>query len=166
MIRGCKRTEKGRFKWDTLMLKLPLAGRMTRMINISRFTRTLSTLLGGGVPLLVSMDIVKNVVQNRVIFKAIAEARESITEGQSIAKPLITSNQFPPMVTHMIAIGEKTGELEHMLVVVADAYDVQVETRISQMTSLLEPLMIIIMGGVVALIVVAMILPILQLQLT
>ena len=117
-------------------------------------------------PLLVSMDIVKNVVQNRVIFKAIAEARESITEGQSIAKPLITSNQFPPMVTHMIAIGEKTGELEHMLVVVADAYDVQVETRISQMTSLLEPLMIIIMGGVVALIVVAMILPILQLQLT
>ncbi|OGQ35378.1 MAG: type II secretion system protein GspF [Deltaproteobacteria bacterium RIFCSPHIGHO2_12_FULL_43_9] len=166
LIRRWKRTEKGRFKWDTLMLKLPLAGRMTRMINISRFTRTLSTLLGGGVPLLVSMDIVKNVVQNRVIFKAIAEARESITEGQSIAKPLITSNQFPPMVTHMIAIGEKTGELEHMLVVVADAYDVQVETRISQMTSLLEPLMIIIMGGVVALIVVAMILPILQLQLT
>src|SRR3990167_3411867 len=166
LIRRWKRTEKGRFKWDKLMLKLPLAGRMTRMINISRFTRTLSTLLGGGVPLLVSMDIVKNVVQNRVIFKAIAEARESITEGQSIAKPLITSNQFPPMVTHMIAIGEKTGELEHMLVVVADAYDVQVETRISQMTSLLEPLIIIIMGGVVALIVVAMILPILQLQLT
>lgn len=166
LVRRWKRTEKGRFKWDTLMLKLPLAGRMTRMVNISRFTRTLSTLIGGGVPLLVSMDLVKNVVQNKVIFKAIAEARDSISEGQSIAKPLIASNQFPPMVTHMIAIGEKTGELEHMLVVVADAYDVQVETRITQLTSLLEPLMIIIMGGVVALIVVAMILPILQLQLT
>lgn len=161
-----KKSEKGRFKWDTFKMKLPIVGKLVKMVNISRFTRTLSTLLGGGVPLLVSMDIVKNVVQNRVIYKAIAEAKESISEGQSIAKPLIASGQFPPLVTHMISIGEKTGDLEHMLVVVADAYDIQVETRISQLTSLLEPLMIIMMGGVVGLIVVAMILPILQLQIT
>ena len=166
LLRRWKKSEKGRLSWDQMMLKFPISGKLVQLINISRFTRTLSTLLGGGVPMLVSMDIVKNVVQNRVIYNAVAAARESISEGQSVARPLADSGYFPPLVTHMIAVGEKTGELEKMLVTVADAYDVQVETTITQVTSLLEPLMIVMMGGVVGLIVVAMILPILQMNIS
>ncbi|MFQ5949332.1 MAG: type II secretion system F family protein [Nitrospiria bacterium] len=122
----------------------------------------MSTLLGGGVPMLVSMDIVKNVVQNRIIFNAIAEARESISEGQSVARPLVDSGQFPPLVTHMIAIGEKSGELEGMLEKVSEAYDNEVETAVTGLTSLLAPLMILGMGVVVLFIVLAILLPIFE----
>lgn len=154
-----KRTPKGSNQWDILVLKLPVVGPLARMIAVSRFSRTLSTLLTGGVPILAAMDIVKNVVGNYVLAKAITTARDNVSEGESIAVPLKKSNQFPPIVTHMIGIGEKTGELEHMLLQVSDSYDFQVKTKIDGLTSALEPVMIIVMGVVIAGIVFSIMIP-------
>jgi general secretion pathway protein F len=159
-----KKSEKGTQKFDELLLKAPVLGQMIRMLAIARFTRTLATLLKSGVPLLTAMGIVKALVTNTVLSKVIENARESIKEGESIAGPLKRSGQFPPIVYHMIAIGEKSGSLEEMLTNVADAYDSQVETRISALTSLLEPIMIVMMGGVVAFIVFSILMPILQMN--
>ena len=158
------RTEGGRLKWDRFMLKVPIFGSLSRMIAIARFTKTLSTLLASGVPILTALNIVKNVLGNKVLENVIDEARVSIQEGESIAAPLKRSKQFPPIVTHMIAIGEKSGELEGMLGNVADAYDSQVETKINTLTSLLEPIMIVLMGGVVGFIVFSILLPILKMN--
>ncbi len=157
-------SEKGKQNFDRFILKVPLFGKLVRMISISRFASTLSTLLHGGVPLLVSMDIVKNVIDNHVIKMAVMKARENISEGQSIAGPLRESGEFPPMVTHMISIGEKTGELENMLTTVSQSYDNEVETTLTAMTQILEPLMIVFMGVVVGTIVMAVLLPILELN--
>ncbi|MBI2645995.1 MAG: type II secretion system inner membrane protein GspF [Deltaproteobacteria bacterium] len=157
-------TEKGKRRIDATLLKLPIVGKMVRMISVSRFTSTLSTLLKGGVPLLAAMDIVKNVVDNTLIREALIKAKENITEGQSIAQPLRESGEFPAMVTHMISIGEKTGELESMLNTIADAYDNEVETTITALTQLLEPIMILLMGLGVGIIVMAVLLPILNLN--
>jgi len=159
-----KRTDEGRLKWDALLLKAPILGPMIRMLAIARFTRTLATLLKSGVPLLTAMGIVKALVTNTVLANVIENARESIKEGESIAGPLKRSGEFPPIVYHMIAIGERSGSLEEMLTNVADAYDSQVETRISALTSLLEPIMIVMMGGVVAFIVFSILMPILQMN--
>lgn len=156
-------SENGRPQWDALKLKLPIAGKLARMIAVSRFTRTLSTLLTGGVPMLNAMDIVKNVVNNEVLAKAIREARDNISEGESIAGPLKKSNQFPPIVIHMVGIGEKTGDLEKMLNQVSDAYDFQVKNQITGLTSVLEPLMIILMGCVIGVIVFALMVPMFEL---
>ncbi len=157
-------TEKGREWWDALSLKIPGYGKMRRMIAISRFARTLSTLTGSGVQILEAIDIVKDVVDNAVIRKALIQSRESIAEGKTIAGPLKASGQFPPILTHMIAVGEKTGELEEMLNVVSNAYDSQVDTAIKSMTRLLEPLMILIMGGIIALVALSIFMPMLQLN--
>ncbi len=157
-------TVKGREWWDAFSLKLPLFGKLKRMIAISRFARTMSTMIGSGVQLLDAIDIVKDVVDNAVIRKALIQSRESISEGHSIAGPLKASGQFPPILTHMIAVGEKTGELEEMLNVVSDAYDQQVDVAINSMTRLLEPLMIVLMGGMIALVAVSIFLPMLQLN--
>jgi general secretion pathway protein F len=157
-------TTKGREWWDAVSLKLPIFGKMKRMIAVSRFARTLSTMIGSGVQLLDAIDIVKDVVDNAVIRKALIQSRESISEGHTIAGPLKASGQFPPILTHMIAVGEKTGELEEMLNVVSDAYDDQVDTAINSMTRLLEPLMIIFMGGMIALVALSIFLPMLQLN--
>ncbi|MEM7646366.1 MAG: type II secretion system inner membrane protein GspF [Pseudomonadota bacterium] len=157
------RSESGRPKWDAIRLKLPVAGKLSRMIAVSRFTRTLSTLLAGGVPMLNAMDIVKNVVNNEVLAKAIREARDNISEGESIAGPLKRSNQFPPIVIHMVGIGEKTGDLEKMLNQVSDTYDFQVKNQISGLTSILEPIMIIVMGGVIGTIVFSLMVPMFEL---
>ena len=157
-------TEKGRYRFDKLFLKIPLFGKLARMVAIARFSSTLSTLLKGGVPLLSAMDIVKNVVDNRVIRSILIQARENISEGQPLAAPLKESGEFPAMVTHMISIGEKTGELEAMLNTVSDAYDNEVNTTVNALTQVLEPLMIIIMGISVGFIVMAIILPILDLN--
>ena len=158
------RTPKGREKWDTISLKLPGFGKLRRMIAISRFARTLSTLIGSGVQLLDAIDIVKDVVDNMVIRKALIQSRDSISEGKSISSPLRASGEFPPVLIHMIAVGEKTGELEDMLNVVSDSYDEQVDTAISALTRLLEPLMIVVMGGVIALVAISIFLPMLQLN--
>lgn len=154
-----KNTPAGRNQWDAISLKLPIVGKLSRIVAVSRFTRTLSTLLNGGVPMLTAMSIVRNVVDNEVIGQAIDVARENISEGESIAGPLKKSGQFPPLVIHMINIGEKTGELENMLLQVSEAYDFQVKTSIDGITSLLEPLMIIVMGGVIGIIVFSIMMP-------
>jgi general secretion pathway protein F len=159
-----KSTPNGAAQWDTMLLKMPVIGKMTRMIAVSRFTRTLSTLLVGGVPMLQSLDIVKNVVNNFVLQKALIAARDNISEGENISGPLKKSGEFPPLVIHMINIGEKTGELEVMLTQVSDAYDFQVKNSVEGLTSILQPVMIVFMGIVVGIIVLAIMVPIFQLQ--
>lgn len=157
-----KRSPKGAPKWDALSLKIPIFGAIIRMVAVARFTRTLSTLLTGGVPMLQAMDIVKNVVDNHVISEAIEDARGNISEGETIAGPLKRSGQFPPIVIDMVSIGEKTGELENMLTQVSDAYDFQVKAKIEAMTSLVTPLVTVIMGIVVFIIVISIMMPMFQ----
>lgn len=157
-----KNSDAGRPQWDALSLKFPIFGEMTRMVAVSRFTRTLSTLLTGGVPMLNALDIVRNVVDNAVIAEAIDMARSNISEGESIAGPLKKSEQFPPIVIHMVNIGEKTGDLENMLSMVSDAYDFQVKSKIEGMTALLTPVVTVLMGIVVFIIVIAIMVPMFQ----
>jgi general secretion pathway protein F len=157
-------TPAGKIKKDGLMLKIPIFGQLLRMLAVARFSRTLATLLQSGVPLLKAMDIVKNVLDNARLEAVVQEAAGSIREGQSIAEPLRRSGDFPPIVTHMIAVGEKSGQLEQMLENVARAYDTQVETRVQALTSLLEPLMIVLMGGAVGFIAFAILMPLIQMN--
>jgi general secretion pathway protein F len=149
---------------DTMLLKAPLFGTVIRMVAVSRFSRTLATLLRSGVPLLKAMDIVKNVLGNARLSKVIETATGSIREGESIAGPLKRSGDFPPIVTHMIAVGEKSGQLEQMLENVARAYDTQVETRVQALTSLLEPLIIVFMGAGVGFIAFSILMPLIQMN--
>jgi general secretion pathway protein F len=158
------RTPPGRRRLDALALRLPIMGRLNRLIALSRFSSTLSTLLSGGVALLTALDIVRHVVHNEVIAEAIDAARERIRQGQSIAEPLRASGVFPPLVTHMIAVGELSGELETMLKRVSDTYDHEVETTLGSITSLLSPVMILVMGGVILFIVLAILLPIFEMS--
>ena len=144
------------------MLRLPVVGRAVRLIAISRFTRTLSTLLSGGLPIVRALSTAKDVADNTVLGQAIDEARESITEGASIAQPLRASGEFPPLVTHMIEVGERSGQLEAMLAKVADTYDEQVETMVTRLTALLEPLLILVMVGIVVVIILATLVPLLN----
>ncbi|MCB9026861.1 MAG: type II secretion system inner membrane protein GspF [Bdellovibrionaceae bacterium] len=163
-FKSWKNTKSGERQWDLVRLKIPVIGKIIRMIAVSRFTRTLATLLTGGVPMLNSMSIVRNVVANEVLAEAIDNARDNISEGESIAAPLKKSGEFPPLVIHMISIGEKTGELENMLSQVSDAYDFQVKNSVEGMTSLLGPLMLLFMGGVIGVIVFAVMMPMFQLS--
>jgi general secretion pathway protein F len=157
-------TKRGRIRWDRFKLDMPIAGKIIRMLSIARFSKTLSTLLKSGVPLLSAMSIVRSIVNNQILAKAIDDARESIKEGESIAAPLRRSGEFPPLVIHMIAVGERSGQLEEMLNSVAVSYQDQAETRINSLTTLLEPLMIVFMGGAVGFMVFSILLPILQLN--
>jgi general secretion pathway protein F len=158
------RTGHGRRRLDALALRVPIMGRLTRLIALSRFSSTLSTLLAGGVPLLTALEIVRHVVRNEIIAAAIDAARERIRQGQSIAEPLRASGVFPPLVTHMIAVGELSGELESMLKKVSEAYDHEVETTLGSITALLSPVMILVMGGVILFIVLAILLPIFEMS--
>ena len=157
-------TPPGRLWRDTQALKMPIFGSLFRMLAVSRFSRTLSTLLSSGVPLLKAMEIVKNVLDNAKLEKVIETATGSIREGESIAAPLKRSGDFPPIVTHMIAVGEKSGQLEVMLENVAKAYDTQVDTRVQALTSLLEPLIIVFMGGAVGFIAFSILMPLIQMS--
>jgi general secretion pathway protein F len=159
-----RRTPAGRAVWDGWVLTAPVFGRLIRQIAVARFSRTLATLLKSGVPLLTSLDIVKNIVGNVRLAKVVEASREAIKEGESIAAPLKRSGEFPPLVYHMIAIGERSGQLEEMLTNIANAYDAQVEGRIGALTALLEPVMILVMGAVVAFIVFSILMPILQIN--
>ncbi len=163
-FRRYARTPAGRKNIDRLQLRIPMIGNLNRLIAVSRFCRTLSTLLVSGVPILQALSIVEGTVGNLVIADAIRSAATNIQEGQSIAAPLKASGQFPPLVTHMIAIGERTGELEKMLTTVADAYEEQVETSIAAITSLLAPLAIVVMGGIVLIVALGLLLPMTQLS--
>lgn len=164
LFRRWLRTTKGKLTWDGFVLKVPVFGKVILMLSIARFARTLSTLLASGVALLGAMDIVANVLGNAALEKVVHEAISSIREGQSIAEPLKRSGRFPPIVTHMITIGEKSGQLESMLQSVSDAYDTEVENRVQMLTSLLEPLIIVMMGSVVGFIAVSILMPLIQMS--
>jgi len=161
-FRRWKRSTKGRWRWHSFILAAPVFGPIAMMVAISRFTKTLATLLAAGVPLLQAMDITKGVLGNVVLERVIVEASTSIREGESIAEPLKASGRFPPIVTHMIAVGERSGQLEEMLENVAHAYDSQVEARVTALTSLLEPVLIVVMGGAAGSIAFSILMPLMQ----
>jgi general secretion pathway protein F len=161
-FRAALRTERGRTSFDALKLRIPVLGRVIRQLALARFTRTLSTLLAGGIPIVKALDTSKHVANNTVLGAAVDAAREAITEGASIAAPLRRSGHFPPLVTHMVDVGERSGELEAMLSKVADTYDEQVENSVSRLTALLEPLLILIMVGLVLGIILATLVPLLE----
>jgi type IV pilus assembly protein PilC len=157
------RTERGHYHIDKLLLKVPVLGDVLRKGAVARFTRTLGTLISSGVPILTGLEITARTSGNRVIQEAIMAARSSIREGETIAAPLRESGVFPPMVVQMISVGEETGALDDMLTRIADFYDSEVDTAVDALTSLIEPLMIVFMGGVVGGMVVAMYLPMFKL---
>ncbi len=163
-IQMSRRTDAGRLRFDRYVLGIPYFGKLIKKVALARFARTLSTLLNSGINLLTALDIVKNVVGNMVLSNAIEDARASIREGQSIAPPLKKSGLFPSMIIHMIAVGERSGELEQMLSKAADAYDNEVESSVTGLTSILEPVMILFGGGVVLFIVMAILLPIMSMN--
>lgn len=159
-----KNGRRGRTILDRFKLRLPLFGPLVRKIAVVRFSRTLATLVASGAPLIESLKIVSSIVNNTVISSAIGKAIEAIRAGQSIAGPFRRSRVFPPIVIHMIAIGEASGSLEPMLEKIAQSYEDEVETTVSALTSLLEPVMIVIMGVVVGYIVLSILLPIFQMS--
>jgi general secretion pathway protein F len=161
-LRAAIRTEQGRVRWDAFRLRLPVLGKVVRLLAISRFSRTLSTLLAGGIPIVRALDISKFVANNAVIGAAIERAKESLTEGASLAAPLRASGEFPPLVIHMVDVGERSGELEPMLAKVAENYDEQVENTVTRLTALLEPVLILVMVGIVLGIIFAVLVPMLQ----
>ncbi len=164
MAQAWYRTDAGKQAFDSFSLKVPVFGPIVLRTNVSKFTKTLSTLLGSGVPIITALEITRNVIGNKPISDAVAEAKQKVQEGESLAVTIEKSKRFPPLVVHMIRTGEKTGELEQMLKHVADAYDAEVERKIDSMISMIEPLMIIVMGGVVAVVVIAMLVPMLSIM--
>lgn len=157
-------TEAGREVWHKTLLHMPLFGELTLKMAVSRFARTLGTLLEGGISMLGSLSIVRGLVRNAVLENAIDDTEESVRKGQGLTGPLRRSDEFPPMLLHMTALGERSGQLEKMLIKVADTYDEDVETAVETLVSLLEPVLIICMGIVVAFIVMAVLLPIMDLS--
>jgi general secretion pathway protein F len=156
-------TERGRLFWDRFRLRLPVVGRVVRYIAISRFSRTLATLLAGGLRIIQALDIAKAVAANAVIGLAVERARDAITKGATIANPLRQSGEFPAMVTHMIAVGEASGELDAMLGKVAATYDELVENSLNRLIALMGPVLLIIVAGVVVMIIMSTLLPLLNL---
>jgi type IV pilus assembly protein PilC len=157
-------TESGRYNRDAFVLRLPVFGMLTRKVAVGRFTRTLATLTRSGVPILQALEIVERTAGNEVFAKAVAEAGDSVRNGESLSEPLSRSGEFPPMVTRMIGVGEKTGALEPMLDKIADFYDSEVKALVDTMTSLLEPVLLVVMGVIVGGIIIALFLPIMNLS--
>ena len=163
VLRMWYRTEKGKFAIDGTLLKLPIFGDLFRKAAVARFTRTLSTLLSSGVPVLDALLITGKTSGNKVVEKTILNARQSISEGRTLTEPLIESHVFPPMVCQMINVGETTGALDSMLNKIADFYDDEVDNAVANLTALMEPLVIVFLGIVIGGLVVAMYMPIFQL---
>jgi len=159
-----KKTDKGQRQWDWLMLHVPVFGSLFRKVGLSRFSKTFSTMLKSGVPILGALEIVADTSGNRILSDAISNARENVRRGENLAEPLADSGVFPPMVTRMVSIGEKSGSLEMLLEKISEFYDEQVRATVKQLTSLIEPLMIAIMGILVGTIVLAVFRPIFELQ--
>lgn len=155
---------KGQAQWHAIQLRLPVLGIMTKMINVSRFCSTLGTLLNSGVPILTALTIVKNLIPNVHMKDAVEKARVSVSEGATLTGPLQQSGYFPPLVTHMIRLGEKSGELEPMLKIISENYEDQVQSRISGLTSILEPIMMMFLGVAVGFIVFAVVLPMMDMN--
>jgi len=163
-IRRYVNTPAGREALDARLLKLPVFGSLIRMIAVSRFTRTFGTLLQSGVPALAALDIVKSVVGNTVLANAVQQARENVREGEPIADPLRRSGLFPPVVVQMVAVGEKSGELEKMLLKISDSFDRTVETKLTALMALMEPVIILVMGVIIGFVVIAIMLPMLEMS--
>jgi type IV pilus assembly protein PilC len=162
-LRFYYRTEKGKKVIDSLLLRLPIIGQLIRKVSVAKFTRTLGTLVSSGVPILDGLNITARVAGNKVVEEAILKTRSSIAEGKTIADPLGASGIFPPMVVQMISVGEQTGALDSMLAKIADFYDAEVDQAVSNLTTLLEPIMIVFLGVVVGGVIIAMYLPIFKL---
>jgi len=157
-------TDKGRFKFDSVLLRLPVFGALIAKVAVSKFTRTLSTLVKSGVPILASLEVVGRTCGNKVFERAIESARLGVREGENIAMPLEKSAIFPPMVVKMIEVGEQTGQLEKMLSKISDFYDQEVDAAVSGLTSLIEPLIIAFLGVTIGGVVICMFLPIFKLS--
>jgi general secretion pathway protein F len=155
--------KEGRMVWDRFTLRMPVVGELARTIHVSRFARTLGTMLHSGVPMLRALDTAKQIVGNVLIQQAVEDAKQAVTEGESLATTLKKSGQFPATMIHMVAVGEKAGQLEQMLERVADTYESEVDTKLSRLTALLEPVMLVVMGGAVAFIVFSILQPIMDL---
>ncbi|MBI3814591.1 MAG: type II secretion system inner membrane protein GspF [Nitrospinae bacterium] len=160
LIKGYLDTESGKFNWDSLKLKMPLIGSLQRKIEVSRFARTLGTLVRSGVPILQSLFITKDTITNSVVSKAMEGIHKRIKEGGGISEPLRESGVFPAMAVHMIKVGEETGKLEDMLIKVADTFDTEVQSSVKSLIALLEPMMILLMGLIVGFIVISMLMAI------
>lgn len=158
------KTETGRAWIDNRLIRLPVFGDLLKKVAVAKFTRTLGTLIKSGVPILQALDTVAKTSGNKIVENAIVSAKESIREGEKIADPLRQSGIFPPMVIQMISVGEETGNLETMLTKIADFYDQEVDTAVKAMTSLIEPIIICVMGLVIGSIVICMFLPIFQMS--
>lgn len=161
--RAVSRTKRGREVLDRFWLRMPVIGRVIRFLAIARFTRTLGSLLASSVNIVQALNIARHVSNNSVFEAASDMARDAILEGAALAKPMRASGQFPPLVTTMVEVGERSGTLEKMLIKVADTYEEQVETSVTRLTSLLEPVLILVMVGIVGIIIMAVLMPMLQL---
>lgn len=159
VFRWWKKTDEGRYQWDNIKLNMPVFGKLIRKMALSRFTRTFGTLVAAGVPILSALDIVGATAGNEVIARAVRKVRSAIKEGETIAKPLSESPVFPAMVVQMISVGEETGALDAMLSKVAEFYDEEVTAGVDGLTSLIEPLMMASLGGVVGGIIIALYMP-------
>jgi len=160
VFRKYRNTAKGRKQTDTLALKLPIFGPLLKKVAVARFTRTLGTMISSGVPILDALEVVAKTSGNVVLEEVIFEVRASIAEGQTIAEPLAETDIFPGMVIQMISVGEATGALDTMLAKIADFYDDEVDTAVEALTSMLEPLLMVFLGGSIGGLVIAMYLPI------
>lgn len=157
------RSKEGRPTWHRFVLKIPAVGVLVRTINVSRFARTLGTMLQSGVAMLRALDTAKQIMGNVILQDAVEQAKKAVTEGESLAVTLRKSGQFPPTMIHMVAVGERAGQLEQMLERVATTYDSEIDAKLSRFTALLEPLMLVVMGGAVAFIVFSILQPIMDL---
>lgn len=158
-----RRTEKGKKVTDAIMLKLPIFGGILRKVAVAKFTRTLGTLVSSGVPILDGLEITAKTAGNKVVEYSVMDVRKAVSEGKTLAEPLSRAKVFPPMVTHMIAVGESTGALDAMLNKIADFYDDEVDSAVSNLTAMLEPILIVFLGTTVGFVVVSMYLPIFKL---
>jgi general secretion pathway protein F len=161
-LRRWSRSPTGKPRWHGMILKLPLFGSLLRQVSVARFTRTMSTMLSAGVPMLRALETSKDILGNVVLMDVIDRARTAVSEGESLAVTLRRSGQFPPAVTHMIAVGERAGELETMLLRVSDAFDAEVEMKLGRLTALLEPLMLIVMAVGVGFVIFSIMMPIMD----
>ncbi|MCB9228116.1 MAG: type II secretion system F family protein [Deltaproteobacteria bacterium] len=163
-LRSWYGTEKGRMKADLWLLKAPLVGGIVMRLNVSKFTRTLSTLLSSGVPIITALEITRNIINNRIISSVMEHAKQAVQEGEALWATIEKSKQFPSLVVYMIRTGERTGELEQMLRHVSEAYDAEVERKIDAMIALIEPMMVLLMAGITVAVVMALLIPMLSIM--
>lgn len=158
-----RKTEQGKKATDAILLKLPIFGPLLKKVAVAKFTRTMGTLISSGVPILDGLEITAKTAGNKIVEYAVMDVRQAVSEGKTLAEPLSKAPVFPPMVTHMIAVGESTGALDSMLAKIADFYDDEVDNAVANLTAMMEPMLMVFLGGSVGFIVIAMYLPIFKL---